>query len=87
MKNLIEDNGGIVYDVFECYSCQIKPEDCCEAPTYFHSGWVYSERWISDSIQKGEFLEWSNYLLGFIQNSKWKSIPKGKAAYTIVEIL
>lgn len=88
LKDLIEDNGGLVCDVYEAYSFQIKPDKYCKEPSFFYTGKVYSDKWIYDSIQKGEFI-WPNnkYLLGFNKNLKKKSLPKSRCNYTITEIL
>jgi hypothetical protein len=88
LKETIEENGGIVYDVFEAYSYQIKPDNECENPEEFFTGKIYSANWIHDSIQKGEFIkDNSKYLLGFNKNPKRRSIPKGRCPYTITEVL
>lgn len=47
---MIEDNGGIVYDVLEAYSFQIKPDNQCNEPTCYYTGKVYSDWWIYDSV-------------------------------------
>lgn len=84
---MIEDNGGIVYDIYETYSFMIKPDNECDSPHFYHTGRLFSERWISDSIQAETLLDKGPYLLGFIKDSKMRTVPKKGANYTIIEVL
>ena len=87
IKEVIEDNGGIVYDLFEAYTFQVKPDKEANDAKDFHTGKVFSYKWITDSISQGKFLDNSKYLLGFNKNPQRKTLPKGRTAYTITEIL
>lgn len=52
MKNLIEENGGLVVDQHECYTIQIKPENAKLKTKDFYNGNVYVSTWITDYLKQ-----------------------------------
>ena len=76
-----------MYNKYEAWTYQLKPENECDSPQLYYTGNVFSAKWIYESIQAKSFLPSNRYLLGFNKNAHKQSLPKGKVNYTMTEIL
>ncbi len=59
LTKIIEDNGGLVTDLHECFTHQIcKPTDEKDQKSHlFFAGNVYSADWLTDSVKAGWLLD------------------------------
>jgi len=59
LTRIIEDNGGLVTDLHECFTYQIcKPTDEGDLMSHlFFAGNVYSADWLTNSVKAGKLLD------------------------------
>ena len=84
--DVIRTNGGNIVKFHECFSYQLGPPDC-DTQTDYYPAEVFSTKWIIDSVESGEILEKSGYVL----SKRGAGLPfpfdKKKIQYTIREII
>ena len=76
-----------MYQKYEAFTYQLKPEHECDSPSEYYTGNVFSSKWIFESIAAKKFLPANTSLLGFNKNGHKRTLPKEKVAYTMTEIL
>lgn len=55
LKSIIQANGGLVVDQYECYTYQIKPENAKKLKNRdFYQGPIYISTWITETVSSNE---------------------------------
>lgn len=82
----IRENGGNTVKFHECFTYQLGSPDDAETHSYFPAE-VYSTKWITDSVEKGELQDKANYEV--LKTGAGMEFPfdKKKIQYTIREII
>lgn len=85
VKSILE-NGGNIVKFHECFTYQLGPPEWNTEAEYFPAE-VYSTKWITDSIERGEIIEKSSYILSKEGAGLAYPFDKKKIQYTIREII
>lgn len=87
LKLFIERHGGMVTEVHECFTYQIRPLGCDSNQRHFFAGSVYSAKWLIDSVVQGQLLDKEPYCEFINTNKACKRIEfrAAKPMYTLTE--
>lgn len=82
-SRMIEKNGGIRVFIPEC--CCYQVSDSEDDLSMYMKGPVYSDKWITDSIEAGQLLPCKSYLLTTMMHSE-SQISFSRTKFTVREI-
>lgn len=87
MKALIEQHGGLVSSLHECFSYQIAPLNHEVPRVKYFCGDVYRAQWLIASIKDGHLRSKKNYFMftNTAEGSKRMEFCAGKVKYTLTE--
>ena len=86
LAKLIQNHGGRLTDLHECFTYQIEPLENRPKESAYFKGKVYKANWLVDSVKEGTLLSPEEYLAFEVKKGGLDiSFSKTNLAYTITE--